>query len=605
MSVEENVSQILANLEGRRPDHSWQQAAAITEGIRGSGVIDSINSASDRMQTNLAGLAGVLGVSVQVIASEISTSNRYLGMVVDSLRGPRATAANERFRAGLTALQKGWRPEAIEELQESIKLFRFHAPAHASLGHALAAEGRFGEAAESYALGQRYALPDGRAFAAGCALLLAAALEDAGDRVGAEQALKDASEAMPEAAEVGLAYSRLSGDVASLRRALTIAPELIVAALAAGVANVDEVADELAHGDSGPVAVAARFIRALDTLRAEFPDTVVDPPLPSIGDQPAVDEVIAAATILAVAGPVIVGLRAQQDRRRSGRVEAQRDMTQQSIALTRLTPDLPATPYQDELSAVAANLRELGACSASLKATIEQRTERYRDAKEKGPKHVGGFWREPEFPRQGRVVKLLYLTHFAYLKHDGAAFRGGEPGAHVLDALWSCLDPDVDPDDRPALGDILLSIDSVTGVVLIGYFDELRKLGITEPRATAAQYQQEWEEFFTARGAELMRELEEVKQREEELGMRATELRPNADAEAETIRLEQEAERARLDVEQEAERARLDVERETERVHDSRWDELLSTVEGIAGLAPVRLVPWQPDTTIQAAQTDH
>ncbi|MBU1587948.1 MAG: hypothetical protein KKH51_08375 [Actinobacteria bacterium] len=323
MSVETSVSEILANLEGRRPGSWARHSAHVADGIRGSGIIDRIDSSSDRLDdrlsagfsglsTNLAGLAAVVGVSAQSVAAEISTSNRFLTMVIDTLRDPRATGANERFRSGIHAYGKGWVEEAIEEFEESIRLFRFHAPTHAMLGHALMREHKLTEAAASYALAAKYSTPDDLEFAAGCTLLAAGALEANGDLGAASDLLRSRAEDLSEFAEVGLTLARISQDQASVSEALKRAPDLVVAALAAHIPGVEKAALDLATSADGPVALAVSLREVVAEIELHFSDATVFPGIDKyegLGSQAPIDDLMSAAALLAASNLICAKMR--------------------------------------------------------------------------------------------------------------------------------------------------------------------------------------------------------------------------------------------------------------------------------------------------------
>ena len=542
MSVEQNVSDILANLEGRRPGSWAHQASIVAEGLRGSGIIDQIDQASDRLQTNLAGLAAVMGISAQTVAAEIAVSNRFLGMVRDSLRDPRATAANERFRTGITALQKGWRPEAIEELQESIALFRFHAPAHSALGHALAAEGRLGEAADSYLLAERYSMPDNPAFAAGCILLAASALLETGEAARAEELLQSASDTYREFPEVALASARVSHDPERLRAALVIAPDLVVAAMAAGIPDVEKMADDLAVSADGPVVLAARFIAAVESLRAAFPGTVIQPSLPHIGKTSSVDDLMTASQVLREMPRVIASLRAQPP--------AAGSRTLVPAARTAL-------PYMSELESLLTELRAIEIQQSGLNHDIS-RTSSLLEVP------LGNFRYEP--------------THVDFL-----------PGKqHRTSSLMDKL-AELEANIRNGVVPPGLPDFAAAGSAMVRQRRDLAQLGVDDAAATRERDEEEYRIRVRQKGDEARRLLKELQDRRTEVDTRMATL---------TIQVEAEQE-ARLKAEQTAHDLAMSAVAQEKAVKD-KWSEAVATVESVAALKPVRRSPWDGATKTPA-----
>lgn len=273
MSLQQDVSEILANLEERRPDKWGQQAARIADGIRESGLSDAIAGSGMRIEAELASLGSMLGVAASKITAEISRSNTFLAAIDDTLRNPQATAADERYRRGITALRKNWTDDAVTELSASIEANPYFAPAHAYLGIALSSEGQDDQAIEAFKRATKYATPDEPQIATGCALLSASKLERLGRVSDAIALLAVQIETYPSCPELRLTWSRLSRDSTGVERALWMAPELATVAVAAGVPHADRIAQQLAVASDGPVAQAREFSSAHEAaLRASYLD---------------------------------------------------------------------------------------------------------------------------------------------------------------------------------------------------------------------------------------------------------------------------------------------------------------------------------------------
>lgn len=275
MSLQHDVSEILANLAEERPDKWGQQAGRIAEGIRGSGLAEAVTGAvadsALRIEAELAALGSLLGVAAGSITAEIGKSNIFLAGIDDTLRNPQATAADERYRRGMTALKRMWTDDAINELRASIEANPYFAPAHAYLGIALSAEGRDDQAIEAFQRATKYATPDEPQIATGCTLLSASKLEKLGRIDAAVIVLAAQIAVYPTCPELRLTWSRLSKNSAGVEAALWMAPELATAAVAAGVPDADVIAERLAVSPDGPVAQLREFTDAYDVVsRASY-----------------------------------------------------------------------------------------------------------------------------------------------------------------------------------------------------------------------------------------------------------------------------------------------------------------------------------------------
>ena len=555
MTVEKDVSEILANLEGRRPDIWNKQAARVAEGVRDSGILDQIDRASNRLETNLAGLAAVMGVSAQMVATEISTSNTFLQLVVDTLRDPAATAANERFRSGMMALQKGWAPEAIEELEESIKLFRFHPPSHAALGHALAVEGKFADAAASYRLAQRYALPGDPGLAAGCALMAASSLEQVGDISSAVEYLLLTADALPQYPELFLAHARLSGDSESLRRALALAPELAVPALAAGIPNVDEVAAEVAVAKDGPVVIAGHVQIALDGIQRAFPSTLSGSEFERLEGSSGIEALMGAGQILNGSGSLVRQLKLQgrplgADADGSDHVVMERVGQAESRVIDRKSRWEAAKKTLESMDGRIAGLARDVATAEAL------------------------FARPPE--------EFVYATaHINYLPN-----KLGARGPFLLDQHEQ-LERDI------RAGSISAGMPDFAymGTKLKRLRLELAQLGVDDAHAFFAF---ERDTYYS-----------NVRRKFEELNVLIADLtleRVDIEAEVSSLREDLDAEAAVLSEAREAEQALRDRERQMKTAQDALWDELIRKAEAALAEKADRGVPWAGQLAKQSIQ---
>lgn len=256
MGLEKDVREILAQVGETRLDVWGQQAGRISDGLDRSRVVGSIAESVARTDASLASMASVLGVMSGVIVGQLSESNRFLASVADSLRNPLAATADERFRRGVNALQRGWNTDAIEEFEAAVAADRYVASAHAYLAFANLRESRLDAGYKALADAVKYALPDNPQLAIGCALMLAELLEKAGMMKEARAAIDPVLPYAPVCPEIAFTSTRVTKSIEGIDAAISFAPDLAVAAAAGSAPGVAEEASRVANLIDGPVADA-------------------------------------------------------------------------------------------------------------------------------------------------------------------------------------------------------------------------------------------------------------------------------------------------------------------------------------------------------------
>lgn len=421
MTLENDVSEILVHLEGRRPDVWGRQAANVADGIRLSGVTDHIDAASERMQTNLLGLATVVGLSSQLISAEIARSNRFLETMASAINAPRQTGAAERFKIGLLALQRGWMEEAIEEFTESIELYKLNPSAHAALGVTLSSDGKLSEAKTALLFGERYAAPDNQALAAGCALQAAQLMIDLQEYDEALRTLERSSSLYPQCPELALALARVSGDSGPVREALRIAPDLFPIAMASQVPGVEEAADDLAHSDDGHVALVKSLEPSLKKIMGLLPEIGWPAELNrfhELGSTTSLDDIVSAATILHNAAGFIDNLEQAVERALAIRAAA---LDEDRAITARADADLEAL-RAEQSTLIARQLKLPGDWSSIQRDLDLVPTPEYRKAKQ----------------RQAEGALLAQIREHQE-KADQIPMTGPVPGSGMTVAEWSNL----------------------------------------------------------------------------------------------------------------------------------------------------------------------
>lgn len=234
---------------------------------------NSLSQQASGTQEALLALASATAGGLSQISGAISQLSGQLTNVEDALRKPRSTAARERYWRGVKAGQHSWHEEAVTELRSSVEQDPFFAPAHLALGLSYAALGDSAAAYDALSLAHKYSASESgwRSLGAEAAIVASASAEASGEREQAIAVLDSALEQVGDCAELHLAHARLTGTPDHLRRALALAPELAVVAVASGIPNSREIAEEVASDPMGPVQRMTSAIHQARALSIDLP----------------------------------------------------------------------------------------------------------------------------------------------------------------------------------------------------------------------------------------------------------------------------------------------------------------------------------------------
>ena len=328
MSVEKDIARILGHHDGTISD--WgRQARTIADGVRESGLVGAVDrnsravlgaaqstnaaieSSTAQIELGLSSIASLIGVSSRETIAAIAVTNNLLRSISETLRNPRATAADERFRMGLHALEKGWNDDAEKEFRASVAQNPYAPLSHAYLGVALSNQGKAEAAAAAFAQGAKYGTPDEPHIAAGCALAASSILGELGKQQEAAQIVYDVLATVQSMPELGVRYSQLAGEASWLIQSLWLAPELAVIAVVTNVPGAEEAAQDVASRSDGPVA-RAKAVQALLAPFSESRITEVDEalavPLEGVSTAAAMS---GSGRVLQALGPMLERLRYQ------------------------------------------------------------------------------------------------------------------------------------------------------------------------------------------------------------------------------------------------------------------------------------------------------
>lgn len=283
MTLEQQVSSALTKRDDSRELDLWHtQANIISSGIDRSGLGALLGQSAEQNKAGFAELTGAVMRSAVLtdhgltdIARALAAQTSSLNSIVDLLRYPLGTQARELYERGVRALNAGWTDEAIKELTASVTADPYNPAAQFALALAQATTGDNASAAKSMALVVRYSA-DQRAsapLAAGAAILGANAYLAVGDAAAAKALVAQARARVSDCAELELMAGRLENDEAATARAIALAPELALDAIALGLPGAREAARTVVN--SGPVDAMYRaheVWRALGQSPMELPD---------------------------------------------------------------------------------------------------------------------------------------------------------------------------------------------------------------------------------------------------------------------------------------------------------------------------------------------
>ena len=265
MAIEQMLEQLLGRGttvgDGRSIED--QTSSALTN----SGLVAAVRDGFASQGMALASLAAALGASIDALREELRSSNRYLSSIESSIANPLEAAARELQRRGLTALERGWYPEAVEAFEQAIEKSPLSFELHMATGLARQGAGEGEAARTSFEKTQRYASVDAPAAAVGAALLMAALADDDQERQVA--LLRSAIGDFPDNAEVLFRLATIEEDLELLKRSIWIAPELAVVARRLFPVDPTPAVVE-ALGEGGPIAVALRVRDLLEAFSATF-----------------------------------------------------------------------------------------------------------------------------------------------------------------------------------------------------------------------------------------------------------------------------------------------------------------------------------------------
>lgn len=307
VGIDADFAGALRSVERESARDPWGlHAASMAHGIQKSGVVSAVHGLEGAVERNSAelaagfsaleasnraieteargirsaviSLAAVNAAGFKAVCEALGESNATLHNIERMIASPLSTAAAERYRRGRHAMSEEWFEDALVEFDAAAQMDPFQPITHFSRGLALGALDRRSEAFSAFSDACRYAgkAPELRPLAAGAAILAAQAAESSNRSDEAVALLSQIVSRIPECAETWLALAKITAREAPLRRALQIAPELAMVALAGKVAGARHVAESVFSDKTGAVQGMLRAIRYSRSLgmSAHVPSTM-------------------------------------------------------------------------------------------------------------------------------------------------------------------------------------------------------------------------------------------------------------------------------------------------------------------------------------------
>lgn len=269
MSIESSLDSILALMSGEPVIGREGLSAQFARGIDQSVLADVIRGNGADTAAAMAGLAGALGVATAEICTELQASNRFLATIENAAVNPLETAAQELYRRGVHALERGWHPEAIDALHAAVEKSPLSPEIWINLALAEVAEGRADSARSSLDRAYRYSVRDNPGLAAGIGLTRAGLERDQGDEAAELEALTASARDLPTCAELHLALARVTRSPEAVATAVRLAPELSAIAIGSVPEHSPTVRESL-YGSSGVISFANHIRATLFQFASTF-----------------------------------------------------------------------------------------------------------------------------------------------------------------------------------------------------------------------------------------------------------------------------------------------------------------------------------------------
>lgn len=243
-----------------------------------------IASATQDIAVEVSRMAAVADVALPAIVEHLALAAERLGGVEQMLARPEETAAAEFYRNGTYALANGWWEEAVTDLSEAVRLYRYNPRTWFNLGIAQHRHDAAVAAAEAFGRCARYGVSVEPALTAR-AVLLAAVLHRAAGRIDASgDILRNYADKIDSCAELHLALGVHHHDHDHLVEALSLAPDLVVDARIGKASRLEEAAAAVCQMVDGPVhrlrTIERLTAHVAERARAAGLENVQPPPSP-------------------------------------------------------------------------------------------------------------------------------------------------------------------------------------------------------------------------------------------------------------------------------------------------------------------------------------
>ena len=240
--------------------------------------------ATQDVAAEVSRMAAVADWAFPAIVEHLALTAERLGGVEQMLANPAETAAAEFYRNGTYALANGWWEDAVTDLSEAVRRYKYNPRTWFSLGVAQQRNNFTTAAAETYRRCAQYGVSIEPALAARAALLAAFNYRAAKQVDDSAEILRAYAEKIDRCAELHLALGAHHQDHDHLVKALSLVPTLAIDAHVGKTPGLEEAAAVVCHMADGPVhrlrTIEQATVRLIDIADRAGLETVHIAPAP-------------------------------------------------------------------------------------------------------------------------------------------------------------------------------------------------------------------------------------------------------------------------------------------------------------------------------------
>lgn len=289
----EDVRLEIARSEAAQLDRSGSDARLLGSGL--GAMAAGFDAMASRLEVSLGFLEATTARGFESVIDQLAGVATQLDKLASLAAHPTEVAATELRNRGLYALEQGWSPDAVADLNRATEVFPYDPLTHLALGLAHSRQHDILSAAGAFEKAAQYSGAREPRLTVTAAQLAAERLGSIGSQDRRKAVLAAAFKAVPDAAELAFNLAEFEPDM--LVCALRLDPDLAVAARDRGLPNLEQAAAVVL---AEPTGLERRYARALEIDRSatELPS---DAPLQTSAVLSILPrEVPASATLIAL-----------------------------------------------------------------------------------------------------------------------------------------------------------------------------------------------------------------------------------------------------------------------------------------------------------------